>query len=508
MADFGLFGLGVMGQNFALNVAEHGFKISVNNRSHDKVDTTVRRAQEELGDKVGNLTGFKDAKEFVASLAKPRKLMFLVTAGPTVDKVIATFAELLEEGDMLIDGGNEWYENSERRAADLAKSHPGVMYVAMGVSGGEEGARKGPSIMPGCPAEAYAALEPILQKCAAQVDGEACVTHCGAGSGCGNYVKMVHNGIEYGDMQLIGEAYTVLKMVGGLSNEELSNVFAEWNKSELDSFLIDITAQILAKKDVDCLNVQTNARNEDDTSRYMVDMVLDRTGNKGTGKMTIKEGAEQSTAVPTMSSALATRFISFEKDVRKKMQGVLTGPDVPQVEDKGMLIEDVKNALYCSKIMSYAQGMNLIREASKANEWNVNLGECARIWKGGCIIRAGFLNRIKTAYDRNPTLESLLLDPTFSREVLDRQRAWRRIVALNAQIGLPCPAFAASLAYFDMYRRETLPGASLVQAQRDFFGSHTYERKDKPVGEMYHCLWSEAHNAATANANKANAEDR
>ena len=309
------------------------------------------------------------------------------------------------------------------------------MYVAMGVSGGEEGARKGPSIMPGCPAEAYAALEPILQKCAAQVDGEACVTHCGAGSGCGNYVKMVHNGIEYGDMQLIGEAYTVLKMVGGLSNEELSNVFAEWNKSELDSFLIDITAQILAKKDVDCLNVATGARNEDDTSRYMVDMVLDRTGNKGTGKMTIKEGAEQSTAVPTMSSALATRFISFEKDVRKKMQGVLTGPDVPQVEDKGMLIEDVKNALYCSKIMSYAQGMNLIREASKANEWNVNLGECARIWKGGCIIRAGFLNRIKTAYDRNPTLESLLLDPTFSREVLDRQRAWRRIVALNAQIG-------------------------------------------------------------------------
>lgn len=411
------------------------------------------------------------------------------------------------------------------------------MYVAMGVSGGEEGARKGPSIMPGCPAEAYAALEPILQKCAAQVDGEACVTHCGAGSGCGNYVKMVHNGIEYGDMQLIGEAYTVLKMVGGLSNEELSNVFAEWNKSELDSFLIDITAQILAKKDVDCLNVATGARNEDDTSRYMVDMVLDRTGNKGTGKMTIKEGAEQSTAVPTMSSALATRFISFEKDVRKKMQGVLTGPDVPQVEDKGMLIEDVKNALYCSKIMSYAQGMNLIREASKANEWNVNLGECARIWKGGCIIRAGFLNRIKTAYDRNPTLESLLLDPTFSREVLDRQRAWRRIVALNAQIGafqtlepvlsilmrpllpaddvplrvlagLPCPAFAASLSYFDMYRRETLPGASLVQAQRDFFGSHTYERKDKPVGEMYHCLWSEAHNAATANANKANAEDR
>jgi len=240
----------------------------------------------------------------------------------------------------------------------------------------------------------------------------------------------------------------------------------------------------------------------------MVDMILDRTGNKGTGKMTIKEGADKATACPTMASALDTRFISFEKDVRKKMQGVLTGPDVPQVEDKGMLIEDVKNALYCSKIMSYAQGMNLIREASKANDWNVNLGECARIWKGGCIIRAGFLNRIKSAYDRNPTLESLLLDPTFSREVLDRQRAWRRIVALNAQIGLPCPAFAASLAYFDMYRRETLPGASLVQAQRDYFGSHTYERKDKPLGEMFHCLWSDAHNAATANANKANVEDK
>jgi len=508
MADFGLFGLGVMGQNFALNVAEHGFTIAVNNRSPDKVDTTVKRAQEELGDKVGNLKGYKDAKEFVAALAKPRKVMFLVTAGPTVDKVINNFGPLLEPGDMLIDGGNEWYQNSEKRATEIAEKYPGVQYVAMGVSGGEEGARKGPSIMPGGPVEAYKALEPILQKVSAQVEGEPCVTHCGVGSGCGNYVKMVHNGVEYGDMQLIGEAYTVLKMVGGLSNDELSNVFAEWNKSELDSFLIQITSEILAKKDVDCQNVATGEKNEEDTSRYMVDMILDRTGNKGTGKMTIKEGADRATACPTMSAALDTRFISFEKDVRKKMQGVLTGPDVPQVEDKGMLIEDVKNALYCSKIMSYAQGLNLIREASKANDWNVNLGECARIWRGGCIIRAGFLNRIKSAYDRNPTLESLLIDPTFSREVLDRQRAWRRIVALNAQIGLPCPAFAGSLAYFDMYRRETLPGASLVQAQRDYFGSHTYERKDKPLGEMYHCLWSDAHNAATANANKANAEDK
>ena len=264
----------------------------------------------------------------------------------------------------------------------------------------------------------------------------------------------------------------------------------------LDSFLVDITAQILAKKDEDCLD-SSGKPIETDSSKYMVDAILDRTGNKGTGKMTIKEGADCATAVATMAAALDTRFISFDKDARKKMSGILSGPDIQTVEDKGSFIEDVKSALYCSKICSYAQGMNLIREASKKNEWGVDLGECARIWKGGCIIRAKFLDRIKAAYDKNAELESLLIDPEFAKEIMERQRAWRRIVALNAQMGLPCPAFCGSLAYFDMYRREELMGASLVQAQRDFFGSHTFERKDKPLGEMFHCLWSSDHNAAT-----------
>lgn len=290
-------------------------------------------------------------------------------------------------------------------------------------------------------------------------------------------------------MQLIGEAYTVLKMVGGLSNDELANVFAEWNKSELDSFLIQITSEILAKKDVDCLNVADGTKLEGDSSRYMVDMILDRTGNKGTGKMTVKEGAERSTACPTMSAALDTRFISFEKDVRKKMQGVLTGPDVPQVEDKGMLIEDVKNALYCSKIMSYAQGMNLIREASTAMDWNVNLGECARIWKGGCIIRARFLKSIQAAYGKSKSLPNLLLDADLGAFIQKHQGAWRKVVALAAERGIPTLAMGASLSYFDSYRRASLP-QNLTQAQRDLFGAHTFERTDKPAGEFFHHEWS------------------
>jgi len=494
MADFGLFGLGVMGQNVALNVAEKGFKISVCNRSASKVDTTVARAKEELGDQADNLTGFKDNKEFVDSLAKPRKLMFLVTAGPVVDKVIETFAALLEEGDILIDGGNEWYINSEERAERIKDT--GIHYVAMGVSGGESGARKGPSMMPGGPKEAYDALEPILVKVAAQSDSGPCVTHIGSGAGCGNYVKMVHNGIEYGDEQLIAEAYQVLKFIGGLNNDELSKVFADWNSDILDSYLIDLTSKIFAKRDTDILDSK-GEKVETDDSKYVVDMILDRTGNKGTGKMTIKEGADRGVAVGTMGAALDTRFISFDKEARKVMEGKLPGPVVTQVENKALLIEDVKMALYCSKICSYAQGMNLIRQASRDFDWNINLGECARIWKEGCIIRARFLDRIKTAYDNNPELESLLIDPEFCKEILEGQAAWRRIVAMTAQEGLPCPAFATSLAYFDAYRRSTLVGASLVQAQRDFFGSHTFERKDKPLGEAFHCLWTEDHSAST-----------
>jgi len=351
-------------------------------------------------------------------------------------------------------------------------------------------------MMPGGPVEAYEALRPILEKCAAQTDSGPCVTHVGTGSGCGNYVKMVHNGVEYGDMQLIAESYTILKTVGGLTNDELSKVFADWNGDILDSFLIELSSKICAKKDEDVLDSK-GEKIDTDSTKYVLDMILDRTGNKGTGKMTIKEGADRGIPVPTMAAALDTRFMSFDKDARIALEKLLPGPEATTVENKELLIEDVKHALYCSKICSYAQGMNLIRQASRDFEWNVDLGECARIWKAGCIIRARFLDRIKAAYDKNPELESLLIDPEFTKEILEGQAAWRRIVALCAQEGLPCPAFGASLSYFDAYRRSTLYGASLVQAQRDFFGSHTFERKDKPQGEMFHCLWTDDHSATT-----------
>mmetsp|Transcript_940 Transcript_940/g.1847 ORF Transcript_940/g.1847 Transcript_940/m.1847 type:complete len:493 (+) Transcript_940:138-1616(+) len=489
MADFGLYGLAVMGQNFALNVAEHGFTISVCNRSPSKVEDCVKRAKEELPGN-DNLTGYTDPEKFVASLSKPRKVMFLVKAGDPVDACIDLFLDLLEPGDVLIDGGNEWFENTIRRAKRVSKK--GVMYMGMGVSGGEEGARNGPSLMPGGPREAYDILKPIITKVAAQTDSGACTTYIG-GDGAGNYVKTIHNGIEYGDMQCIGEAYTVLKTVGGLDNAELAEVFAEWNAAELDSFLIEITAQILAKKDVDVFNVSTHKRLEANESRHLVDMILDKTGNKGTGKMTIKEGAERAVAVGSMSAALDARFIAFDKDARVAMAPLLDGPTQMPKVDKDQLIDDVRNALYCSKICCYAQGLNLIRAASVDFDWGVDLGECARIWKGGCIIRAKFLDRVKTAYDKDADLVNLMVDPDFKDEMAAKQKSWRRVVALSAAAGLPVPSMYASLAYFDQYRRESLISASLVQGQRDFFGSHTFERKDKPRAEYYHCKWTDAH---------------
>jgi len=491
MSQFGLYGLAVMGQNFALNVAEHGFTISVCNRSAYRVDECTERAKEELGDKVDNLKGYKDVNEFVQSLERPRKVMFLVKAGAPVDTCIDLFKGLLEEGDLLIDGGNEWYEHSIRRAKFVEDK--GILYMAMGVSGGEEGARKGPSMMPGGPSKGYDMIKDIVEKCAAQTDSGACVTYIG-GPGSGNYVKMVHNGIEYGDMQLIGEAYTLLKTVGQLSNAELQAVFEEWNSSELDSFLIEITSIIFSKKDTD---VYTNAtppvKVKTDDSKSLVDAVLDKTGNKGTGKMTIHEGADRAVACGTMSAALDARFIAFDLDSRTAMAPLLDGPSQMPEVDREQLIEDVKNALYCSKICSYAQGMNLIRTASEEFGWGVNLGECARIWKGGCIIRAKFLDRIKNAYDREAGLVNLLVDPEFKEEMQLRQQSWRRVVSLSAAVGLPIPSMYASLAYFDQYRRSTLMSASLVQAQRDFFGSHTFERKDKERGEFFHCKWTDAH---------------
>lgn len=472
LSDIGLFGLAVMGQNFALNMASHGFKVSVCNRSPDKVDATVQRAKDE-----GNLplVGYKDMKDFVASLARPRKIIILVVAGKPVDMTIAALSDFMEAGDILVDGGNEWFPNSVRRASELAPK--GIHFVGMGVSGGEEGARNGPSLMPGGPKEAFDALEPIITKCAAQVDDGACTTYLGP-IGSGNYVKMVHNGIEYGDMQLIAEAYDILKIAGGLTNEELANVFDDWNKSELESFLIEITAQIFAKKD-------------DLTEEgYVLDKILDKTGMKGTGRWTVQEAAERSIAAPTITASLDARYLSARKEERVFASKILSGPSEIPAVDKQQLIDDVRQALYASKICSYAQGLNLIREAGVQMGWNVNLGECARIWKGGCIIRAKFLDRIKSAYTKDASLISLLVDPDFAAELQARQYSWRRVVSLAVASGIPTPSFASSLNYYDTFRRERLP-ANLTQAQRDFFGGHTYERTDREG--LFHCAWSAAH---------------
>ena len=473
LTRIGLTGLAVMGQNLALNIAEKGFPISVYNRTTSKVDETVSRAKSE-----GNLPlyGFHDPESFVLSIQKPRVIIILVKAGSPVDQTIETLSAFLEEGDCIIDGGNEWYENTERREK-VALSR-GLLYLGMGVSGGEEGARHGPSLMPGGSQQAYANIEDILLKIAAQVsDSGPCVTYIGRG-GSGNFVKMVHNGIEYGDMQLIAEAYDVLKSVGKLTISELHEVFSEWNRGELQSFLVEITADIFKIKD-------------DKGDGYLVDKVLDKTGMKGTGKWTIQQAADLSVAAPTMAASLDSRFLSGLKEERVLAakvfsSGEVLNDEVLSPEEKQQLVDDVRQALYASKICSYAQGMNLIKAKSLEKGWNLSLGELARIWKGGCIIRAIFLDRIKRAYDRNPDLASLLVDPEFAKEIVERQAAWRKVVCKAVNAGVSTPGMAASLAYFDSYRRERLP-ANLVQAQRDYFGAHTYERTDMPGS--YHTEW-------------------
>ncbi|GAA0141104.1 hypothetical protein Leryth_002176 [Lithospermum erythrorhizon] len=469
----GLAGLAVMGQNLALNIAEKGFHISVYNRTTSKVDETVERAKEE-----GNLPlyGFYDPESFVLSIQKPRVIIILVKAGRPVDETIKTLSAFMEKGDCIIDGGNEWYENTERREKEMAER--GFLYLGMGVSGGEEGARNGPSLMPGGSFEAFKNIEDIVLKVSAQVpDSGPCVTYIGTG-GSGNFVKMVHNGIEYGDMQLISEAYDVLKNVGKLSNDELKEVFTEWNKGELLSFLVEITADIFGIKD-------------DKADGYLVDKVLDKTGMKGTGKWTVQQAADLSVAAPTIASSLDSRFLSGLKDERVQASKVFKSGGIDeslsnQSVDKKKLIDDVRQALYASKICSYAQGMNLLRAKSVEKGWDLKLGELARIWKGGCIIRAIFLDRIKQAYDRNAELANLLVDPEFAKEMIERQAAWRRVVCLAVNAGISTPGMSSSLAYFDSYRRESLP-ANLVQAQRDYFGAHTYERTDMPGA--FHTEW-------------------
>jgi len=470
--DIGLWGLAVMGQNFALNMAQHGFTVAVGNRSTEKVDATLVRAQSE-----GNLpvVGAYNSKQFCSLLTKPRKIVILVQAGKPVDDTILQLSEYLEEGDVIVDGGNEWYPNTIRRGEELSKK--GIIFIGMGISGGEEGARNGPSLMPGGPKEAYDLLEPILLKCAAQVDGEACTGYLGP-VGSGNYVKMVHNGIEYGDMQLISEVYDIMKHVVGKTNIQMAKLFEEWNQGELESFLIEITSKILSKKD--------------DLTREgeVVDYVLDKTGMKGTGRWTVQEAAEQSVAAPTIAASLDARYISGRKEERIAASTLLEGPHEKPAVCMDQVIFDLHAALYCAKIVSYAQGMGIIKAASDKHGWDVDLGLCARMWRGGCIIRAALLDKIQNALVLDPNLPNLLVDPTFALEINARHMAWRRIVTLSIAYGIACPALSASLQYYDQYRRETLP-ANLVQAQRDYFGGHTYERTDRPG--TFHTAWTSAH---------------
>jgi len=466
--SFGLIGLAVMGENLALNIERNGFPIAVYNRTSTVTEKfAATRAQGK------NVKAAYSLEEFVQSLERPRKILVMVKAGGPVDAVINQLKPLLDEGDMIIDGGNSLYTDTERRVQELEST--GLRFIGMGVSGGEEGALNGPSLMPGGTEAAYRAIEPIVTKIAAQVDDGPCVTYIGPG-GSGHYVKMVHNGIEYGDMQLIAEAYDLLKNVGGLSAAQLHEVFAQWNTTdELDSFLIEITTNIFRKYDPE-------------TGAPLVDMILDAAGQKGTGRWTVETALDLGVAIPTIIAAVNGRIMSSIKEERVMASKQLTGPSGKLDGDIQTFINQVRDALYCSKICSYAQGMALLGRASEEFNYNLDLGEIARIWKGGCIIRARFLNKIKHAFDENPSLPNLLLAPEFKQTILDRQGAWREVITYAAKHGIPVPAFSASLDYFDSYRRAVLP-QNLTQAQRDYFGAHTYERVDRPRGEFFHTDW-------------------
>ncbi|MFM8310024.1 MAG: decarboxylating NADP(+)-dependent phosphogluconate dehydrogenase [Microcystis aeruginosa] len=466
---FGVIGLAVMGENLALNVESRGFPIAVYNRTASKTKEFMETRA------VGkDVKAAYSLEEFVQILERPRKILVMVKAGPPVDAVIEQLKPLLEEGDMIIDGGNSLYEDTERRTRDL-ESTTKLGFVGMGVSGGEEGALHGPSLMPGGTEFAYRELEPILIKIVAQVDDGPCVTYVGSG-GAGHYVKMVHNGIEYGDMQLIAEAYDVLKNGLGLSNQQLQETFAEWNRTdELNSYLIEITADIFK-----CVDPETG--------HHLIDLILDSAGQKGTGRWTVLSSLELGVPIPTIYAAVNARVMSAYKDERVAAAKELPGPGETYPGDAALFVDKVRDALYCSKMCSYAQGMALIAKASQEFNYNISLPESARIWKGGCIIRAGFLDKIRKAFAENPGLPNLLLAPEFKQSILDRQEAWREVLVLANKLGIPVPAFSSSLDYFDSYRRANLP-QNLTQAQRDYFGAHTYERTDKPRGEFFHTEW-------------------
>ena len=467
-ADFGMIGLGVMGENLALNVEDHGFSVSVWNREPKAVDAF-------LGKNGGRkLIGTKTLEEFVGSLRRPRRIMMMIKAGAPVDEMIEKLRPLLSEGDIMIDGGNSWFPDTRRRS-EYCESI-GLRFIGSGVSGGETGARFGPSLMPGGDPNAYAEIKPIFESIAAKTDSGACVAHCGP-DGAGHFVKMVHNGIEYGDMQLIAEAYDILREAGGMEANELADVFSEWNRGPLESFLIEITAAIFRVGDKR-------------TGKPLVDMVLDKAGSKGTGKWTAQVALDLAVPIPTIAAAMDARNLSSMKDERVlASQKIRSSAQRRRAEgDRGQLVSAVHDALYASKICAYAQGMSLIGTGSKEYSWNISLSEMARIWKGGCIIRARFLNGIMEAYDEDRGLPNLLLAPRFTEAVSKSEDAWRRTVNLAQSMGIPVPAMSASLAYFDSYRTARLP-QNLTQAQRDYFGAHTYQRVDAPDEGFVHTDW-------------------
>ncbi|ONP03812.1 phosphogluconate dehydrogenase (NADP(+)-dependent, decarboxylating) [Burkholderia cenocepacia] len=464
----GVIGLAVMGRNLALNIESRGYAVSVFNRSREKTDELIAEFPGR------NLVPTYTLEEFVASLETPRRILMMVKAGEATDATIASLKPLLEKGDVLIDGGNTHFTDTIRRNQELAQS--GLHFIGTGVSGGEEGALRGPSIMPGGQRDAYDLVEPILKQIAAKApsDGEPCVAYMGP-DGAGHYVKMVHNGIEYGDMQLIAESYSVLKDVAGLTNDELGAVYTEWNQGELDSYLIEITSKIFGKKD-------------EETGKHLVDVILDRAAQKGTGKWTSQNALDLGVPLPLITESVFARVLSSLKTERVAASKILSGPAAAPFDgDRAAFVEAVRRALYLSKVISYAQGFAQLRTASEEYGWNLDLGTIAKIFRAGCIIRARFLQKITDAYAKDPALANLLLDPYFKDIAANYQTALRDVVVAAVKAGVPVPAFASAVAYFDSYRSERLP-ANLVQAQRDFFGAHTFERTDKP-GSL-HANWS------------------
>jgi 6-phosphogluconate dehydrogenase len=476
-ADIAIIGLAVMGQNLILNMDDHGFTVAAFNRTTSKVDDFL--ANEAKGTKV---IGTHSIEEMAAQLKRPRRVMLMVKAGDAVDATIDQLLPHLEPGDIIIDGGNSLFTDTQRRAKQAEAK--GLLYVGTGVSGGEEGARHGPSIMPGGTPAAWPHVKEIFQAIAAKgTDGQPCCDWIGEG-GAGHYVKMVHNGIEYGDMQLIGEAYQLMKAYLGMTAGDMSAVFADWNKGELDSFLIQITAEILAYKDTD--------------GQPLVDRIVDTAGQKGTGKWTVINSAELGQPVTLISEALFARYISALKEERVAASTVLAGPSLSYVGDKTTFTQQLGKALYASKIVSYTQGYMLMRAAAAEYGWKLNYGGIAQMWSGGCIIRSRFLGDIKSAFDTDPALTNLLLAPFFTKAITASQTAWRAVVASAAQSGVAMPAFSTALAFYDAYRSERLP-ANLLQAQRDYFGAHTYERTDKPRGEFFHTNWT-GHGGSTSSS--------